>query len=224
MAFAINSSVFSNNGVIPCRYTCEGKDTSPPLSWTNIPPNAQSLVLIVDDPDAPDPKAPKMTYVHWLLYNIPVTVDGLAQGMKSEKLPQGILEGVNDWHRTGYGGPCPPKGEHRYFFKLYALDIVLSDLEKPTKTKLEQAMEGHVLEMTQIVGTYKKAGHSMKNISLHIASSIFLLVALAHIVRYFIGLSILVGTHHIIPVEWSLYGAVVSFILALWMFIAAKLK
>ncbi|MDR3411438.1 MAG: YbhB/YbcL family Raf kinase inhibitor-like protein [Formivibrio sp.] len=150
----ITSSAFAPSGAIPKLYTCEGKDISPPLSWGGIPARAKSLVLIVDDPDAPDPAAPKMTWVHWLLYNLPTSSTGLTEATKS--LPDGTLEGINDWARTGYGGPCPPIGRHRYFHKIYALDVVLPDLKKPTKQTLEQAMHGHIIEEGQLVGTYQK--------------------------------------------------------------------
>ena len=149
----ITSTAFAHNGAIPPKHTCEGSDVSPPLAWTGIPPNAKSLVLIVDDPDAPDPAAPKMTWVHWVLYNIPASASALAEAVKS--LPQGTLEGLNDWKRTGYGGPCPPIGQHRYFHKLYALDVTLPDLQKPDKAKLEGAMKGHVVGQTELIGTYQ---------------------------------------------------------------------
>lgn len=150
----ITSTVFRNEGTIPKLYTCEGKDISPPLVWTDVPTGTKSLALIVDDPDAPDPAAPKMTWVHWVLYNMPSATEGLPEGVKS--LPPGTKEGVNDWNRTGYGGPCPPIGRHRYFHKLYALDIVLPDLRQPTKVQLEQAMKGHILAEAQLMGTYQK--------------------------------------------------------------------
>lgn len=150
----ITSTAFRNEGTIPKLYTCEGKDISPPLAWTDVPTGAKSLALIVDDPDAPDPAAPKMTWVHWVLYNMPSTTEGLPEGVKS--LPAGTKEGVNDWKRTGYGGPCPPIGRHRYFHKLYALDIILPDLRQPTKVQLEQAMKGHILAEAQLMGTYQK--------------------------------------------------------------------
>ena len=152
----LTSTAFGENQSIPKVYTCEGKDTSPPLAWAGVPANAKSLALIVDDPDAPDPAAPQMTWVHWVLYNIPTNASGLAEGAASGGLPRGTLEGINDWHRTGYGGPCPPIGRHRYFHKLYALDTVLPDLKKPTKTALEQAMKGHIVAQTQLIGTYQK--------------------------------------------------------------------
>jgi Raf kinase inhibitor-like YbhB/YbcL family protein len=138
------------------KYTCEGSDIAPPLKWEGVPDGTRSLALIEDDPDAPDPAAPKMTYVHWVLYNLPPDTGGLPEGVTSSNLPAGTLEGLNDWRRTGYGGPCPPIGRHRYFHKLYALDVVLEDLKHPTKDRLLKAMEGHVIEKTEIVGTYKK--------------------------------------------------------------------
>jgi hypothetical protein len=156
MSLRLTSSAFSHEGEIPSIYTCEGKDHSPPLSWAGIPPAAKSLVLIVDDPDAPDPKAPKMTWVHWVLYNLPTTANGLPEGARKADLPPGTREGLNDWKRTGYGGPCPPIGRHRYFHKLYALDVVLPDLGTPTKAQLEKAMQGHILARTELVGTYQK--------------------------------------------------------------------
>jgi hypothetical protein len=154
MSMTITSSAFAHNGSIPKQYTCEGKDISPPLTWSGVPANARSLVLIVDDPDAPDPAAPRMTWVHWVVYNLPVTSTGLAEAAKS--LPAGTLDGLNDWQRTGYGGPCPPIGRHRYFHKLYALDTVLPDLKKPTKAGLERAMKGHTVAEAQLIGTYQK--------------------------------------------------------------------
>jgi Raf kinase inhibitor-like YbhB/YbcL family protein len=150
----ITSTAFSNQSAIPALYTCEGKDISPALVWTDLPADAKSLALIMDDPDAPDPAAPKMTWVHWVLYNLPTTNGGLSEGVKA--LPAGTKEGVNDWKRTGYGGPCPPIGRHRYFHKLYALDTVLPDLKQPTKSKLEEAMKGHVIGEAQLMGTYQK--------------------------------------------------------------------
>jgi len=154
MELNIFSSAFSHLGKIPKQATCEGQDASPALSWGSIPAGAKSLVLIVDDPDAPDPAAPRMTWVHWLLYNLPVDCAGLPQAVQA--LPEGTLEGLNDWKRTGYGGPCPPIGRHRYFHKLYALDVVLPDLHTPDKARLEQAMQGHIIAEGQLVGTYQK--------------------------------------------------------------------
>ena len=158
MTIMLNSPVFSQNGAIPKRYTCEGEDVSPELAWSGLPPATSSLVLIVDDPDAPDPAAPQTTWVHWVLYNIPPQAGGLKAAVPAAKLPAGTKEGLNDWNRTGYGGPCPPIGRHRYFHKLYALDIVLPDLGKPTKATLEKAMAGHIISSTELIGTYQK-GH-----------------------------------------------------------------
>jgi len=156
MTLVITSTAFSPNGPIPKQYTCEGADISPPLSFAGLPAGTKSLVLIVDDPDAPDPKAPKLTWVHWLLYNIPANANGLAEDEKTSGVPRGALSGLNDWKRAGYGGPCPPIGRHRYFHKLYALDTMLPDLKQPTKPQLLAAMKGHVLTETQLLGTYEK--------------------------------------------------------------------
>src|SRR5450759_4460045 len=155
MSPTLSSAAFAHQGAIPSKYTCEGADLSPPLSWSGLPPGTKSLALIVDDPDAPDPAAPKMTWVHWVIYNLPAAVLGLPEGASA--LPAGTLQGLNDWQRTGYGGPCPPIGRHRYFHKLYALDTVLPDLARPTKGALEKAMQGHVLAHVEIIGTYQKA-------------------------------------------------------------------
>ena len=155
MSLTLTSPAFKNNGSIPAVYTCDGKDLSPELNWSGVPQNAKSLILIVDDPDAPDPAAPKMTWVHWVLYNIPPTATGLAEAIKEGALPAGALQGLNDWKRTGYGGPCPPIGRHRYFHKLYVLDTLLPDLKRPTKSRVEQALQGHVIEQAVLMGTYQ---------------------------------------------------------------------
>lgn len=152
----LTSPSFVDRSAIPKKYTCEGEDISPPLAWSDVPEGTRSLVLIVDDPDAPDPSAPKRTWVHWLLYNLPPSVGGLPEDVDLTGLPRGTLEGENDWKRTGYGGPCPPTGRHRYFHKLYALDIELPDLGTPTKAELETAMRGHVLAEGVLMGTYEK--------------------------------------------------------------------
>jgi hypothetical protein len=154
MAMTITSSAFADNAEIPALFTCEGKNVSPPLAWHGIPETAKSLVLIVDDPDAPDPAAPHTTWIHWLLYNLPANCTGLPEAISI--LPTGTKECINDWRRTGYGGPCPPIGRHRYFHKLYALDCVLLDLRSPTKKALEQAMQGHIIAQAQLIGTYQK--------------------------------------------------------------------
>ncbi len=156
MALSIRSSAFSPGGEIPAIHTCEGKDISPSLAWSGVPASAKSLALVADDPDAPDPRAPRMTWVHWVLYDIPPSTTALREGIGAKDLPPGTREGTNDWKRTGYGGPCPPIGRHRYFFKLYALDAVLPDLGRPTAAQLEKAMEGHVLEKAELMGTYQK--------------------------------------------------------------------
>ncbi|MEO7647730.1 MAG: YbhB/YbcL family Raf kinase inhibitor-like protein [Gemmatimonadaceae bacterium] len=155
MGITVVSTAFAPNAEIPARFTCEGEDISLPLTWSGAPAKTKSFALISDDPDAPDPKAPKMTYVHWVLYDIPVSVTSLGEGA-STHLPAGVREGLNDWKRTGWGGPCPPIGRHRYFFKLYALDTTLGDLGSPTKAALEKAMQGHILAQGELVGTYQK--------------------------------------------------------------------
>lgn len=157
MALILKSRAFAHNGSIPQHYTCQGADESPPLEWSGLPAGTRSLALIVDDPDAPDPAAPRMTWVHWVLYNLPPTATGLEEAVKPGALPQGTLEGLNDWKRTGYGGPCPPIGRHRYFHKLYALDAVLPDLKRPNKAALEQAMKGRILGHAELIGTYQKS-------------------------------------------------------------------
>jgi hypothetical protein len=156
MALTLTSPAFQANTDMPSSATCEGPNNSPALEWANVPAAAKSLVLIVDDPDAPDPKAPKMTWVHWLLYNLPTTSNGLPAAVLPKDLPAGTREGVSDFKKTGYGGPCPPIGKHRYFFKLYALDTVLPDLKSPKKPDLEKAMQGHILEKAELVGLYQK--------------------------------------------------------------------
>lgn len=156
MSLKLVSPAFSANAAIPARHTCEGNDVSPALQWSGMPEGTRSLALIVDDPDAPDPAAPQRTWVHWVLYNLPASSTGLPEG--AAQLPAGTREGQNDWQRTGYGGPCPPKGRHRYFHKLYALDVELPDLHQPDKAQLLKAMEGHVLGQGELVGTYEK-GH-----------------------------------------------------------------
>ncbi|MGZ8158089.1 MAG: YbhB/YbcL family Raf kinase inhibitor-like protein [Methylobacter sp.] len=156
MALTFKSPDFVHQGEIPKTFTCEGKDSSPALSWSGLPQNAKSLVLIVDDPDAPDPAKPKMTWVHWLLYNIPPTATELPRAVAVSELPVGTRQGKNDWKRTGYGGPCPPIGRHRYFHKLYALDIELPDLHHPDKAQLEKAMTGHIVGQAELIGTYQK--------------------------------------------------------------------
>jgi len=156
MSLTLTSKAFSNQGSIPAQYTCEGKNVSPPLNWSGVPGDAKSLALVVDDPDAPDPAAPKTIWTHWVLYNLPAKDGTLPEGAQAADLPQGTREGTNDWKRTGYGGPCPPIGRHRYYFRLFALDLVLPDLGQPTRTKLLASMEGHVAGSHELMGTYQK--------------------------------------------------------------------
>ena len=156
MAMTLRSPSFAANGEIPAKYTCEGGDVSPPLAWSDPPPGTKSFALIVDDPDAPDPKAPRMTWVHWVLYDLPGDVTGLPEGVPADETVRGGTHGTNSARKLGYGGPCPPSGRHRYFHKLYALDTVLPDLAAPTKADLERAMQGHVLASAELIGTYQK--------------------------------------------------------------------
>ena len=156
MALGLTSSAFAAGGEIPGRHTCDGDDLSPLLAWSDLPEGTRSLALVVDDPDAPDPRAPRTTWVHWVLYDLPPSSPGLPEGAGPATLPPGAREGLNDWKRTGYGGPCPPVGRHRYFHKLFALDTTLPDLGTPTKATLEKAMSAHVLAKAELVGTYEK--------------------------------------------------------------------
>lgn len=148
----IRSIAFNDGERIPKKYTCDGEDISPPLIWEDIPEGTVTLALISDDPDAPS-----KTWTHWLIFNIPPELNGLPEGVeKVEALENGIIQGFNDFGRIGYGGPCPPFGVHRYFFKLYALDTSL-DLEPGTsKEELLEAMEGHIIEKTQMIGLYSR--------------------------------------------------------------------
>ena len=158
MSLTILSPVFEDHTPIPSLFTCDGENVSPPLGWSGPPPRTESFALIVDDPDAPDPKAPKRTFVHWVLYDIPPSVRELEQGTTRATLPDGTSQGKNDRGKTGYTGPCPPIGRHRYFFKLYALDTTLGDIGEVTKQELEKAMKGHVLQHAELVGTYERGG------------------------------------------------------------------
>jgi Raf kinase inhibitor-like YbhB/YbcL family protein len=156
MSMTLTSSAFKHCEEIPSKYTCDGEDISPPLAWSGVPPTALSLALIVEDPDAPDPAAPQRIWTHWVLYNMPPDATGLKEGVSPNELPPGTLEGMNDWHRTGYGGPCPPIGRHRYFFKLYALKTVLPELEKPNRARLLLEMEGDIIEHVELIGLYQR--------------------------------------------------------------------
>jgi len=154
MALSLASPAFVEGDEIPERYTCQGQNTSPPLSWADLPAGTESLALIVEDPDAPDPRAPKRVFTHWLLYNIPADTHELPEG--SKELPPGATLGKNDFEKVGWGGPCPPRGRHRYFFRLYALDQRLPDLHQPHKADLLEALRGHVLAEAVLMGTYEK--------------------------------------------------------------------
>jgi Raf kinase inhibitor-like YbhB/YbcL family protein len=156
MPLTLLSPAFTDRGDIPVPYTCAGENAAPPLGWSGAPPHTASFALIVDDPDAPDPAAPKRTYVHWVLYDVPAAVREVEEGARGAVLPDPAREGRNDGGSVGYTGPCPPIGRHRYFFTLYALDALLGDLGTPTKAELERAMGGHVLERAELVGTYAR--------------------------------------------------------------------
>jgi len=157
LTFVLTSSAFEDHAAIPKQYGCDGDDVSPPLCWSGTPRGTRSFVLIMDDPDAPDPRAPRLTWVHWVVVNIPAPMHALAENAAADGLPKGAYHGLNDWKRAGYGGPCPPIGEHRYFHKLYALDTLLAPSGHPTKDEVLRAMKGHVLGDAQLVGTYRKA-------------------------------------------------------------------
>lgn len=152
--FSLTSKAFTQGGSIPVRFTCDGTGVSPPLSWAGLPPGTQSLVLVVTDPDAPNPEAPRMTWVHWIIFDLPPIAGGVTEG---EKLwPPGVYQGLNSWKRIGYGGPCPPIGRHHYFFRLYALARVLSFATPPNRERMLEAMRGHVLAKATLVGTYRR--------------------------------------------------------------------
>jgi len=157
VSIKITSTAFQAGGSIPSKYTCEDRDLSPPLAWSGAPPGTKSFALIVDDPDAPDPAKPQRVYVHWVVYNLPAATVALAENASRKGLPKGAVHGKNDWGKAEYGGPCPPIGRHRYFFKLYALDTELTGLSSPTKGDLERVMKGHVLDSGELIGTYQKA-------------------------------------------------------------------
>jgi len=158
MTFRLSSPSFDNDSAIPMRHTCEGEGISPALEWSGAPPATRTFALVVDDPDAPDPDAPQRTFAHWLLYDIPASATDLPEDIAASDLPAGTREGLNDRNRTGWTGPCPPIGRHRYFHKLYALDAELGDLDRPRRQDLLRAIENHVLASVQLVGTYQKRG------------------------------------------------------------------
>lgn len=155
MALTLTSSAFKAGDKIPSKCTCEGEDVSPPLAFDGVPEGAKTLVLILDDPDAPDPKAPKRVWAHWLVYNLPPDTTGLPEDASRNAMPKGAVTGFSDRKERGYHGPCPPIGRHRYFHKLYALDTTLPD-KALTKAELEAAIKGHVLAEASLMGTYQK--------------------------------------------------------------------
>lgn len=152
MDIKITSSAFQDGGLIPAKYTCDGADVSPPLQWDNVPQGAKSIALICDDPDAP-----MGTFVHWVLFNLPAETRQLAEKVAADKtLPSGARQGTSGFGRVGYGGPCPPSGTHRYFFKIYALDTTLDLPAGARKSDLLKVMQGHILAQGQLVGKYKR--------------------------------------------------------------------
>ncbi len=152
MEIKMTSPAFEEGGLIPRRYTCDGADVSPPLSWTGVPEGSATIALICDDPDAP-----MGTWVHWVLFNLPATEKSLPEAIPADKeLKSGARQGRNDFRRIGYGGPCPPGGTHRYFFKIYALDAALDLPAGATKAELLKAMEGHILAQGQLMGKYRR--------------------------------------------------------------------
>ena len=155
MTLKVTSPAFTQGGSIPTQYTCEGKNVSPPLSWSGLPSNAKSVALIVDDPVAPVPAKPQRVYVHWVVYNISSQTTSFAENASKSGMA-GSVQGKNDWGKAEYGGPCPPIGRHRYFFKLYALDTMLTGLKDATKADLERAMKGHIVDSGELMGTYQK--------------------------------------------------------------------
>lgn len=156
MGLMIESPAFENEQSIPVRFTCDGEDISPGLHWRGVPDATQTLALLVEDPDAPDPLAPQTIFTHWIVYNLPPDSTGLDENVAEGALPRGARFGKNDFERTRWGGPCPPVGEHRYYFKLYALDSPLPTARPFTRAALLDALEGHVLAYAELKGTYRK--------------------------------------------------------------------
>ncbi len=152
----LSSAAFAANTPIPSKYTCEGVNVSPPLAWSGAPATAKSFALIVEDPDAPDPAKPTRVVTHWVAYNIPGTASALSENASKKGMPPGSAQGLNEGNKPAYMGPCPPIGSHRYFFKLYALDTVLTGLKNPKKADVQQAMQTHIVDSTQLIGTYQK--------------------------------------------------------------------
>lgn len=160
MPLTISSPALTDGGAVPARFTCDGDQVAPPIMWSQVPPGTRSLVLVVHDPDAPDPAAPKRDFTHWVVYDLPPAAERIAEDATRGALPDPAREGKNDEGSTGYTGPCPPVGRHRYFFRLSALDAMLGDLGAPTRQEVERAMEGHVLETAELVATYERPGGS----------------------------------------------------------------
>ena len=162
MSLTITSPAFEHEQTIPARHTCEGENISPALDWRGVPDAAQTLALIVEDPDAPDPAAPQRIFTHWVVYNLPPDSSGLEESVSAERLPRGARFGRSDFERSSWGGPCPPVGEHRYYFKLYALDAPLPTAEPLTRARLLDAIEGHVVGYAELLGRYAKRKRSAK--------------------------------------------------------------
>lgn len=163
MTFVLTSPAFDHHCEIPKRYTCEGADISPPLRWSGTPQGTKSFALILEDPDAPDPRAPKMTWVHWVVVDIPGDALELTENASALGLPRGAYQGLNDWKRAAYGGPCPPVGKHRYVHKLYALSTVLPDLGQPRAAQVLAAMKGHLIAQAQLIGMYEKRASTTRS-------------------------------------------------------------
>jgi Raf kinase inhibitor-like YbhB/YbcL family protein len=156
----LSSPAFEHESEMNRRFTCEGDDVSPPLSWTDAPPDTRSFALLIEDPDAPDPAAPKRIWVHWLVFDIPAGIERLPEDVERRGLPVCVRTGLNDWRTANYRGPCPPIGRHRYFHRLYALDVERLELsDQPSKSELLDAMRTHVLATAELIGTYRKHGH-----------------------------------------------------------------
>jgi Raf kinase inhibitor-like YbhB/YbcL family protein len=162
MSLTISSPTFEHEHSIPARHTCEGDDISPELRWSGVPDDTQTLALIVEDPDAPDPLAPRGIFTHWIVYNLPPDSTGLKEDVRLETLPRGARFGQSDFERPRWGGPCPPIGTHRYFFKLYALDAPLPTAQPLSRNALLDAIEGHVVGYAELIGTYEKRKRSAK--------------------------------------------------------------
>jgi Raf kinase inhibitor-like YbhB/YbcL family protein len=156
MALTLSSPAFAHGSEIPERFTGDGPDASPPLQWSGAPEGTKAFALIADDPDAPDPAAPRRTWVHWVVSDLPASASSLPEGASGQAMPAGSSEGMNDSEGNGYSGPYPPIGRHRYFFKLYALDAPVGLRAGHTKTELLKAMEGHVLASAELMGTYSR--------------------------------------------------------------------